>query len=61
MMPGLFFVADLPAGAWRLARDGWVIHTADRVIVKLDINDGCELNRIGCGIGERLRHVEVEK
>ncbi len=33
-------------GVVRVADGLWVIHTADRVIVKLDLNDGAELDRI---------------
>ncbi|MCL4861143.1 MAG: hypothetical protein KJZ93_17125 [Caldilineaceae bacterium] len=33
-------------GVVRVADGVWVVHTADRVIVKLDVNDGRELDRI---------------
>lgn len=33
-------------GVIRVADGLWVVHTADRVIVKLDLNDGAELDRI---------------
>ena len=33
-------------GVVRVADGIWVVHTADRVIVKLDLNDGHELDRI---------------
>jgi hypothetical protein len=33
-------------GVVRVADGVWVVHTADRVIVKLDVNDGHELDRI---------------
>ena len=53
-------VFDLPYGrahgVVRVADGIWVVHTSDRVLVKLDVESGAELERItvpgGCG---RLR------
>ena len=43
-------VLDLPYvrahGVVRVADGVWVVHTADRVIVKLDVDSGAELDRI---------------